>query len=94
MILTKTLSPNDMQAQGYIQAVKFDIEFETINELAEKNGMDQNSAWMYKYLGRSKERELFTRTKLQEWSKVELFQGVEDWFDRIKKLCIATWRNC
>lgn len=87
----KTLSPNDMQAQGYIQAVKFDIEefWKQSNELAEKNGMDQNSAWMYKMLEEARGRELFTRTKLQEYgAKVELFPGVEDWFDRIRSYAL------
>lgn len=46
----KTLSPDDMQAQGYIQSVGFDIkEFWTqSNQLAENNDMDQNLAYMYK----------------------------------------------
>lgn len=44
----KTLSPDDMQAQGYIQSVGYDVaEFwKESNELAERNGMDQNLAYM------------------------------------------------
>ena len=44
----KTLSPDDMQAQGYIQSVGYDVgEFWTeSNELASKNDMDQNLAYM------------------------------------------------
>ena len=42
----KTLSPDDMQAQGYIQSVGYDIGDFWIesNELSEANEMDQNLA--------------------------------------------------
>ena len=45
----KTLSPTDMQAQGYIQSVGYDVaEFwKKTNELAEANDMDGNLAYMY-----------------------------------------------
>ena len=45
----KTLSPDDMQAQGYIQSVGYDIpEFwKKSNILAAENEMDQNLAYMY-----------------------------------------------
>ena len=38
----KTLSPNDMQAQGYIQSVGYDVEdfWTESNALAEENEMD------------------------------------------------------
>ena len=44
----KTLSPDDMQAQGYIQSVGYDVgEFWTeSNGLASQNDMDQNLAYM------------------------------------------------
>ena len=44
----KTLSPDDMQAQGFIQSVGYDVkEFWTeSNKLAEANEMEQNLAWM------------------------------------------------
>ena len=43
----KTLSPDDMQAQGFIQSVGYDVkEFWTeSNKLAEANEMEQNLAW-------------------------------------------------
>ena len=42
----KTLSPDDMQAQGYIQSVGYNIKdfWTESNSLAEKNDMDQNLA--------------------------------------------------
>ena len=46
----KTLSPDDMQAQGYIQSVGYDVAdfWEESNKLAENNDMDQNLSYMYK----------------------------------------------
>ena len=44
----KTLSPDDMQAQGYIQSIDYEIaEFwKQSNQLASDNDMDQNLAYM------------------------------------------------
>ena len=84
----KTLSPEDMQAQGFIQKVSSDVKdfWRESNELAEQNDMDQNSAWMYKMREASRGKELFTLAKLKEYgSKVKLFPGVKEWFARIKK---------
>ena len=46
----KTLSPDDMQAQGYIQSVGFDIGqfWKESNGMAQQNDMDGNLAYMYK----------------------------------------------
>lgn len=40
----KTLSPTDMQAQGYIQSVNYDVKifWQESNDLARDNNMDQN----------------------------------------------------
>ena len=48
----KTLSPDDMQAQGFIQAVGYDVQtfWKKSNDLAKQNGMDQNLAYMYTML--------------------------------------------
>jgi len=48
----KTLSPDDMQAQGYIQSVGYDTSefWKESNGLAEENDMDQNLAYMYKMM--------------------------------------------
>lgn len=84
----KTLSPDDMQAQGYIQSVGFDVEnfWEESNRLAETNGMDQNLAYMYKMVREAEGNLIFNEKTLQEYgSKVELFPGVETWFERIRK---------
>ena len=84
----KTLSPDDMQAQGFIQSVGYDVaEFwQESNGLAENNDMDQNLAYMLKMLEAAEGRMPFTRDALLEWgAKVCLFPGVEDWFRRIRE---------
>lgn len=82
----KTLSPDDMQAQGYIQAVGYDVgDFWTeSNELAENNEMDQNLAYMYKMVQAAEGNIVFKKKALEDYgAKVTLFPGVKDWFKRI-----------
>ena len=83
----KTLTPDDMQAQGFIQSVGYDIDsfWKKSNGLAEENGMDQNLAYMYTMLQDSQGKVLFTKQGLKEYgSKIQLFPGVEEWFERIR----------
>lgn len=83
----KTLSPDDMQAQGYIQSVGFDVKdfWAQSNKLAEDNDMDQNLAYMYKMKQEAEGTVLFKKETLMEYgAKVALFPGVEDWFERIR----------
>lgn len=83
----KTLSPNDMQAQGYIQSVGYDINqfWQESNEMAAKNGMDQNLAYMYKMVQESEGRLILSKEKLAEYgAKITLFNGVASWFERIR----------
>lgn len=84
----KTLSPDDMQAQGFIQKLGYEIgEFwKKSNGFAHKNDMDQNLAYMYTMKTESAGKVLFTKTELAKFgSEVELFDGVEGWFERIRK---------
>ena len=84
----KTLSPDDMQAQGYIQSVGYDVEefWREVNILANENEMDQNLAYMLKMVKEAEGNIVFSRKKLGEYgSHVELFPGVEDWFSRIRE---------
>ena len=85
----KTLSPDDMQAQGYIQAVGYEkksLFWEKSNEIAEKNDMDQNLAYMYMMKDSAAGKVLFTRETLMEYgAKVSLFPGVLEWFSRVRK---------
>lgn len=83
----KTLSPNDMQAQGYIQSVGYDVDqfWQESNKMAEDNEMDKNLAYMYKMVQEAEGKLVFNREKLAEYgSKVKLFKGVERWFERIR----------
>lgn len=84
----KTLSPDDMQAQGYIQSIDYEVpEFwKESNQLAADNDMDQNLAYMYMMSQKSQGKVLFTRKTLEaDGAKVQLFPGVDTWFDRINE---------
>ena len=84
----KTLSPDDMQAQGYIQSVGYDVaEFwRQTDILAKQNEMDQNLAYMYMMVREAVGNLVFSRKTLAEYgSHVSLFPGVEDWFSRIRE---------
>ncbi len=82
----KTLSPTDMQAQGYIQSVGYDVKefWDKTNILAKENEMDGNLAYMYVMRDEARGRIIFNREKLEEYgSKVKLFPGVSEWFGRL-----------
>ena len=84
----KTLSPDDMQAQGFIQSVGYEISefWQESNGLAERNDMDQNLAYMFKMMETAEGRVLFTKDALLKYgAQVHLFPGVENWFRRIRE---------
>ena len=84
----KTLSPDDMQAQGYIQSIDYEVAdfWKESNKLASDNDMDQNLAYMYMMRDKSRGKVLFTKETLRkDGSKVQLFPGVRTWFDRINE---------
>ena len=84
----KTLSPDDMQAQGFIQKLGYEIGdfWKKSNGFAIKNDMDQNLAYMFTMKTESAGKVLFTKTELAKFgSEVKLFPGVEGWFERIRK---------
>ena len=83
----KTLSPDDMQAQGYIQSVGYDVDafWSACDKLAKENGMDENLAYMYQMMKEAEGTLIFNRKTLMEYgSRVSLFPGVEDWFERVR----------
>ena len=84
----KTLSPDNMQAQGFLQAVGYEDEkrfWTESNDLAEENNMDQNLAYMFKMKSVSRGKRIFTKQTLMEHgATVKLFPGVEKWFERIR----------
>lgn len=84
----KTLSPDDMQAQGYIQSVGDEVEsfWKESNGLAEENEMDQNLAYMFTMIQKARGRFIFNRKTLMDYgAKVSLFPGVDTWFKRIRE---------
>lgn len=85
----KTLSPDDMQAQGFIQAVGYNDPqdfWKNANARAEANDMDNNLSWMYQMMELAEGNVLFKKSTLAKYgSKVQLFPGVETWFERINK---------
>lgn len=83
----KTLSPDDMQAQGYIQSMGYDVSqfWSESNQMAVDNDMDNNLAYMYKMVQESEGKIIFNREKLAEYgSHVKLYRGAADWFERIR----------
>ena len=65
----KTLSPDDMQAQGYIQSVGYDVAqfWKDTNDFAEQNDMDVNLAYMFKMVQEAEGKLIFNRDKLAEY---------------------------
>lgn len=84
----KTLSPDDMQAQGFIQSLGKEVGnfWNESNKLANDNDMDQNLAWMYKMTKESRGKHIFNEKMLKDYgSKVTLYPGVTTWFNRINQ---------
>jgi 2-hydroxy-3-keto-5-methylthiopentenyl-1-phosphate phosphatase len=83
----KTLSPDDMQAQGYIQSVGYDVNkfWEESNQLACDNDMDTNLSYMYKMIKEAEGNLVLNKTELADYgARVKLFPGVETWFERVR----------
>ncbi len=84
----KTLTPDDMQAQGFIQEIGMDVGafWKESNALADKNNMDQNLAYMFCMKEKAYGQFLFNKKTLADYgAKITLFPGVEDWFERIRE---------
>lgn len=83
----KTLTPDNMQAQGYLEAIDFANQndfWAKSNKLADENEMDRDLAWMYTMLREARGKLIFSRNKLTEYgSSIALYPGVESWFERI-----------
>jgi phosphoglycolate phosphatase-like HAD superfamily hydrolase len=85
----KTLSPDNMQAQGYLQAINYEDQDEfwaETNRYADEHEMDATLSWMYLMLRRARGKELFRREMLQRYgSEVKLYDGVKEWFGRLQR---------
>ena len=83
----KTLSPEDMQAQGFIQSVGYDVEafWQSTDQLAYTHQMDGNLAYMLQMRLKSEGLFPLTRQSLLEYGRhIRLFEGVTTWFQRMK----------
>ena len=83
----KTLTPDEMQAQGYIQSVGYDVKrfWEETDRLAHEQGMDSNLAYMLKMVREAEGNLVLTRKALMEYgARVKTFPGVPEWFGRIR----------
>ena len=83
----KTLSPEDMQAQGFIQSIGYDVGafWASTNALARAKDMDSNLAYMLQMRLESEGHFRFTRQMLMEYgAHVQLFDGVTTWFARMR----------
>ena len=83
----KTLSPDDMQAQGFIQSVGFDVArfWEESDAFAVAHDMDQNLSYMHKMVREAEGHFVFSRAALMDYgAKVALFPGVNEWFGRLR----------
>ena len=82
----RTLTPCEMQAQGYIQQINENVDefWKTATELAIKNEMDPNLSYMYLMLNGAKGKFQVKKDCLMEFgSKVTLYPGVDTWFKRL-----------
>ena len=84
----RTLTPFEMQAQGYIQQINENVDdfWKLATKLAIENQMDPNLSYMYLMLYGAKGKFQVKKEKLKEFgSLVKLYQGVNDWFSRLNQ---------
>ena len=85
----KTLSPDDMQAYGYMEKLGIEAEefWKMCNDFTVKNQVDNILTYMYMMIKKYNEKGIkLTRDFLVESGKsVELYEGVETWFKRINE---------
>ena len=64
----KTLTPDDMQAQGYIQSVGYDVQqfWDETDALAHAHGMDSNLAYMFKMVQEAEGNLILNRQSLMD----------------------------
>ena len=82
----RTLTPDDMQAQGFIQSVGEDVKkfWDESNALARKSDMDNNLAYMYLMVKRARGKFFVTEKELNDYgAKIKLYRGAEGWFSRL-----------
>ncbi|MCH5300375.1 MAG: haloacid dehalogenase-like hydrolase [Ruminococcus sp.] len=85
----KTLCTKDMQDYGFIPSLGITSKefWNAANEIGCKEHMDSVLAYLYAMVKLSKEHNvpLLRESLVEKGRDVELFPGVEEWFDRINK---------
>ena len=83
----KTLSPEDMQDFGLIPKLKCEVKefWNESNEIAEKYGMDRILSYMKLIVEKASQQKVtVSKRDFKNLGKtIQLFPGVESWFDRI-----------
>ena len=88
----KTLSPKDMQEFGLLPKLKCKATsfWKESNKMAKDNGMDKILAYMKLIIDKAKGLGDKVRIKREDFNElgktIELFNGVESWFDRINTI--------
>ena len=85
----KTLSPKDMQEYGFIESLGiFDPAqfWRLVDETAKQHSMDRILTYMYLMIRESKKRGVTIKKEhfADYGKKIELFDGVPGWFERIR----------
>ncbi len=85
----KTLSPKDMQSYGYMEKLGVSDEdfWRECNDFCRENKTDRILGYMYLMIEAYKQKGIeFTKDFLVDCGKnIELYNGVETWFNRINK---------
>lgn len=86
----KTLSPRDMQEFSFIPAVGFKdptVFWKEVDQFKNKNKMDSILAYMFMMLKKAEQADQPIRREdfVRLGKEVELYPGVEEWFDRINE---------
>lgn len=82
----KTLSTKDMQEYAFIPGIGMTADgfWNECNRLTKENRMDQILSYMYVMLSEARGKKLLNRTEFNKLGEsVELFPGVDTWFERI-----------
>ena len=85
----KTLSPLDMQSQGFVQDIGMSIDefWEEVDTYSVEAHVELNLTYMYKMIETARRKGFdITETYLNSLGKrIEYFKNLDTWFDRINK---------
>lgn len=84
----KTLSTKDMQEYAFIPGIGMTADgfWNECNRLTKENNMDQILSYMYVMLSEARGKKLLNRAEFNKLGEsVELFPGVDTWFERINE---------